>query len=301
MEKLKVAVLGASGIGKYHCREFKNAGCDVVAILGSTEASSKLTRDNLEKEFGIITQSYCDLNKMIDSEKLDAASICTPPSFHEEQIRACLKKKLHVLCEKPLIDAVDGSDYEKAKAFYEASIKNNRVFAMNAQWPSIFQTIGIPKGESFEMYSEPGVKGIDILLDHLPHANSLLVKIMPEGVAREIRFSITEDEEIKVTFLYENRHRSCKVAYHFKYKADRPRKVEFNFDGKPYWREIGENYSQEIVSNGRRWKIEDPLGASIRMFADAIRNGSAPLVGGDEILENIRLQDEIIKEYIGAN
>ena len=51
MEKLRIAILGASGIGKFHARDFKKAGCDVVAILGSNDKTAKATSEMLKKEF----------------------------------------------------------------------------------------------------------------------------------------------------------------------------------------------------------------------------------------------------------
>ena len=72
MDKLRVAVLGASGIGKFHCREFKNAGCDVVAILGSTEESSKATSSNLEREFKVKLKEHDEQQKAnLDKRKAE--------------------------------------------------------------------------------------------------------------------------------------------------------------------------------------------------------------------------------------
>lgn len=45
---------------------------------------------------------YGDPIEMIDTEKLDAVSICTPPSSHPALAEACLERSIPVLCEKPL-------------------------------------------------------------------------------------------------------------------------------------------------------------------------------------------------------
>jgi predicted dehydrogenase len=86
MSKPRVAILGASGIGKFHAREFKKAGADVVAILGTNEDSLKNTSDFLDVEYGIKVKSYSNIDILLASEKLDAVSICTPSSFHFEHL-----------------------------------------------------------------------------------------------------------------------------------------------------------------------------------------------------------------------
>ena len=49
---LKIAILGASGIGKFHAREFNNLGWKIVAILGSSKSTSKKTAKNIKKFIG---------------------------------------------------------------------------------------------------------------------------------------------------------------------------------------------------------------------------------------------------------
>src|SRR3989344_8952594 len=101
MPKPMIAILGASGIGKFHARDFQKAGCEVVAILGSTEESAARTATKLRDDFNIEARPYCDLETLLLSEKLDAVSICTPSELHALQVRKCLRAGLHVLCEKP--------------------------------------------------------------------------------------------------------------------------------------------------------------------------------------------------------
>lgn len=46
---------------------------------------------------------YHSVDEMLGLEKLDFIDISTPPSTHAPLIKKCLKKNLHVLCEKPLV------------------------------------------------------------------------------------------------------------------------------------------------------------------------------------------------------
>lgn len=293
MKDLKVAVLGAGKIGKYHVREFSNLGSKVVAILGSTKESVETTAKKLEEEFKVKLNPYYHLETLLEREELDIVSICTPPEMHEDQIRKCLEKNLHVMCEKPLVQT-----YKEAKYLFELAGKRNKLLEVNTQWASIADSLmewtGDGKLKKFSVYMEPGVKGIDMLRDHLPHANSILIKIAPNGKVIDIRTEIHEDSA-KVSFDYLYQDICCKVNYEFKFKSERPRDIVFSLNDKQFKREVTPTYQQSFVSGGKTFPIEDPLKTSIKMFLDTIKHGKAPLIDKNEIMKNILLNEEILK------
>jgi predicted dehydrogenase len=47
---------------------------------------------------------YSNLEDLFRGEELDFVDICAPPHTHAHYIHACTQKKLHVLCEKPLVE-----------------------------------------------------------------------------------------------------------------------------------------------------------------------------------------------------
>lgn len=298
MNNLNVAILGARGIGKFHAREFNDAGCNVCAVLGSTQESSARASVSLKSSFNIDAKSYLLLEKLLEDEKLDAVSICTPPELHESQVRACLNHGLHVLCEKPFITNQQSPNYDVAKELIDLAKRKNKILTVNTQWPSILPLVKPEKLISLDVSMEPGKTGLDMLYDHLPHANSLLVNLIPNGQPKDIRFPVKSDEEIKIQFDYANADNSYAVGYHLKFKADRPRTVAFSFNGESFTREISAGYQQTLISPSRAIPIEDPLKVSIRRFVSAINEQGSPLISHQEILENVALQDAIVKEYL---
>jgi predicted dehydrogenase len=59
--------------------------------------------------------AYGRLEDMLESERLDALVICTPPSTHEPLAVAAMQRGLHVMCEKPLaIDVLSARRMVKA-------------------------------------------------------------------------------------------------------------------------------------------------------------------------------------------
>jgi hypothetical protein len=304
MSKLRVAILGAGKIGKYHVREFSSLGTDVVAILGSTRDSSSKTADELKKEFNVKVNPYYRLEELLERESLDIVSICTPPKLHENQIRLCLGEGLHVMCEKPFVQTFN-SNYETARELFDLAEKRKKVLTVNTQLASIVNHLrayeDLSNLKSLSIRMEPGEKGVDMIKDHLPHTNSVLIKLIPNGKAEDIEFLLKTDEATIVRFKYESEKGVCGVKYDFKFKVDRPRHIVFSLNGESFRREMSSDYKQVFVGDERSFEIEDPLKISIGRFLGAVGGYDTTLVDKGEILENISLTEQIISEYISQD
>lgn len=297
MVKMKVAVIGAGGVGKYHAREYSQYGCNVVAIAGSSEGSSKKSSENLKTEFEIHAKPYWDIDMLISKEKIDAVSICTPIELHPTQVQKFLKAGVHVLCEKPLVFS-DADSYLVAKELFALAKKKNLILTVNTQWAAIAKYFEDKPLKKFFVYMEPGAEGKNFIIDHLPHANSLLVELMPYGKISNLHFGSIKNNEIKIMFAYYTDRETCDVTYHFKYKRDSPRRIIFGFNDDKFTRVLGKNYEQTLRSDKRAIPIEDPLRTSVRKFIDAATKKIKPLVEESRAMENIQLQDAIYSEYL---
>lgn len=299
MSKLKIAILGASGIGKYHAREYKNAGCEVVAILGSSKEKAINTSNVLKKEFGIFASSYYELESMLKLENIDAVSICTPPELHSKHVKLCLEAGLHVLCEKPFVFDSLHENYKKAQELVKISKEKKKVLTINMQWPSILDVLPIKKAakvNNFSMYMEPpGFKEKTIIADAVPHMNSMLIRLIKGREAVNFRFN-KSGEDLIIKFDYKKNKDICNVTYHIKPKQERPRNINFSINGEKYQRVLTDEYKQKITNGKKEFEIEDPLKVSIRSFVDAINGQSQPLISEAEILENVRLQDILMEK-----
>lgn len=291
---LKIAILGASGIGKFHAREFNKLGCEIMAILGSSESTSKKTADNIKKFIGKNVKPYWDLNSLLREEFLDVVSICTPPKTHFPFAKKCLKNKINVFCEKPLTVG----NIVQAKELIHLAKKNKVMLTINTQWPIVLNKIKIPeKINEFKWTSEPGFKKRDLLFDHLAHANSMLIKLIPQGKISDIYFPIISEERILVNFFYKNIKDGCNVKYEFNFKKDRPRKLIFSINNNKFTRVIKKGYSQQLISQNKSIKIGDPLASSIYLFTKSLGEFGNPLIDMKEILEIELIQERISNEY----
>ena len=101
-EEIRLSILGASGIGAVHARNFSKIGVKIVSILSSSRKTGVETSKRLSKLYGIDTDHYTNLSQLINESKPNAISICTPADLHYEQLCMILKKGIPVFCEKPL-------------------------------------------------------------------------------------------------------------------------------------------------------------------------------------------------------
>jgi predicted dehydrogenase len=93
---IKVGIIGAGGMAKYHVAGFKQGGADVVAIADiSNEAANKAAQ-----AYGIpkVAES---VDALIADPEIDAISIIVPNKFHAPLSIDALKAGKHVFCEKP--------------------------------------------------------------------------------------------------------------------------------------------------------------------------------------------------------
>jgi predicted dehydrogenase len=97
MVAIKIGIVGAGGMARYHYEGFTKAGAEVAAIADM----------NTERVKGFavshgVRKTYDSLERMLEAEKdLDAVSIITPNKFHKPLIIEALEKGRHVFCEKP--------------------------------------------------------------------------------------------------------------------------------------------------------------------------------------------------------
>ena len=302
MKKPRVAILGASGIGRFHAREFNNSRCEIIAILGSTKESSIQTAERLERDFRIKASAYYELEILLKSETLDAVSICTPPELHSAHVRRCLENGLNILCEKPFVLDSKYDNYDTARDLMRIAREKGKILTVNTQWPSVIPELGkymdLSKIETFSMSMEPvGISGIELLVECIPHMNSMLIKLLPCGNIKDIKFFLKSDDAIDIKFDYHTNSGICKVSYFMGNKKEKPTKISFSINNEEFSRIIGKDYRQQLVYKGNSFYIDDPLMVSIRKFVSSLSGGKC-LIGEDDLLQNVRLQDIIAEKYL---
>jgi len=110
MKKLRVGVIGL-GIGRMHLDGYKtHAGAEIVAIADTDPVRLQKVGD----EYGVV-QRYACAEEMLQKEKLDIVSVCTPNKFHKPLTLEAIRNGCHVLCEKPMaMNACEAIEMQEA-------------------------------------------------------------------------------------------------------------------------------------------------------------------------------------------
>ena len=118
MEKVKIALIGAGGIGNVHLESYQHVPqAEIYAICDINEERLNKTAD----KFGI-TRRYTDVDTMLaELPELDAADVCVWNNNHAPCAIKALNAGLHVLCEKPM--AYNAQQAEEMKAAAEKNGK----------------------------------------------------------------------------------------------------------------------------------------------------------------------------------
>lgn len=113
---IKVGIVGAGRMAKYHIEGFRAAGAEIVAVA---DLNIDVARGLTAKED--IPETYKSLTEIIERSNVDAVSIITPNKFHKTLAIEALSAGKHVFCEKP--PALDADETTEMKAACEAANK----------------------------------------------------------------------------------------------------------------------------------------------------------------------------------
>jgi len=103
MRRIKVAVVGLGHLGSIHAqiyRELEN--CSLVAVCDIDEGRLNEVASRLE------ASAYSDYKELFD--KVDAVSIAVPTRLHHQIAADFLKRRIHVLVEKPFTSNLKEAD-----------------------------------------------------------------------------------------------------------------------------------------------------------------------------------------------
>lgn len=109
---IRVAIIGAGGMGACHARHIHELGGAVVAVVAdpAVDAATALAAD-------VGAEPMAEPTDAIARPDVDAIVVASPDRFHAETVLAAIELGKPVLCEKPLTD-----ELAAAKAILEAEI-----------------------------------------------------------------------------------------------------------------------------------------------------------------------------------
>lgn len=293
---VRVALLGPSGVGRFHAREFARAGARIVGVLASTPERSRQAAAELGAALGYGIVAFANLEEAIASP-VDAVSVCTPPAQHLAAIEAALAAGKYVFAEKPLFWR-DG--LTEAAAAHLASALEGRakgrllVNTSNVTFLEAYAArYGLPERIhrfAFRFHTHGRFRFDAIGVDLLPHALSLLLALQPGGEIGVLRRDVAAGR-FTCTFDFSG----IDVRFDLGEGPEQPRMLSFAIN------DLGVRRIQEesaagvrvfLESEGQkceRFPVEDPFRAFIGRFVRTVETGGRFDAEAPTIRRNVTL------------
>lgn len=301
-QPIRIAILGARGIGQVHARIFHELGAEICAVLGSSDESATDAAQGLKGLLGIEPQPFSCLSALIDIAHPDAVSVCTAPHLHFEQIMTAFDHNLPVFCEKPLFwhHPIQQSEVQQKLANLEKH-HNRRLFVntSNATFiEHVIEMLGKPDlidTFSFHFHTQGSYTGRDIGLDLLPHGLSLLLTLFNSVEVKDLTEQVDE-HRYDCVFM----SGQCQVKFSFQELRGGEKLLAFDINGRTFTRiqqGIGATYRVFLQDSETRVRFEvpDPFQVYIKRFLDY---SHSDMVAREDAFEeaamNLRLMANIL-------
>lgn len=282
---LSAAVIGArrrrQGIGEHVARDLVRGGAEVRAIVGTRPESVDEARRALEERHSIRCRGYTDLGEMLDAEAIDLLVICSPIAAHRAGLDAALGRRLHALCEKPLLYDESGGFVDEVNVTARRFLDAGRYLDTMTQWPftlpgfrRLHPTVDLDRVDRFGMLLSPTATGARMLVDSLPHPISMLRTLVGGGAVRGVSAAWAGDQEVAVRFRYEHARGKVECEVVLRRCLEPPRPASYTINGHEAVRLVRlPDYAMELVDGDRRVPIEDPLGRRVSEYLRRLEAG----------------------------
>ena len=149
---IRIGVVGLGWFGTMMAEQFAaNPNVRITNVCDRDPARSS----ELAAEYGIA--SHTDHRALLDSEALDAVYVAAPPSQHRQIVLDAIDRKVHVLCEKPLVPTGDD-----AAQLHAAAVGSGVVTAVN--FPLQYASVGVGWRQRRSERFEGSLTCIEILI-----------------------------------------------------------------------------------------------------------------------------------------
>ena len=294
-KKLRAAVIGVGYLGRFHAQKY--ASLDDVDLVGVVDASRERAEE-VAAEVG--TAAFTDYRRLLDS--VDLVSIVVPTQHHYPVARDCLEAGCHILLEKPITQSVEEADHlirlaeDRGLVFQVGHLErfNPAVLALEGvlKNPLFIESHRLApfktRGTDVTVVLDLMIHDIDIILSMVPSeiklVNSMGVPVLSEEVdIANARLQFENGCVANVTASRVSRDAVRKIRI---FQSDAYISIDYQARKISIFRKDGggapvpglPNVSMEEKS----FEQSDALLAEIRAFVDAVRDGTAPVVTGED-------------------
>lgn len=179
MSPLRVAVVGAGVMGKYHAAIY--AALPQVELVAIVDPDAKRRS---EAEATYRCASFPDVMAMLECVEVDAASVAAPTALHYGLSRCLLEAGVHVLVEKPV-----ATDVQQALRLQELS-RQQGVILQVGHITRFYRAVRELSAEVDRPYliearrltPSARIKDVGVILDLMIHDIDIILRIVRSGV-----------------------------------------------------------------------------------------------------------------------
>ena len=277
MKKIRVAVIGAGYMGKFHAEKFAaSAQAELAAVIDADPARASET----------------DYKPWLS--KIDAACVAVPTQHHYRVVKDCLEAGVHVLVEKPIATKVEEADalLELARA-KGLVLQVGHLQRFNPAFQALAADGGRPLFIDIERLAPFKARGtdVDVILDLMIHDLDLVLalarapveqvsasgfRVLTEAIDianARIEFADGCIASVSASRVSQAPVRKLRVFRHDSYvsadlQGQKLRTVRKGGDG--------------IVESEQAFERADELREQAEDFLRAVRERAAPLVSGEQ-------------------
>ncbi len=315
---LKVGVLGAGHLGKFHLNNWKEI--EGVEIKGFYDPNPKTAKDVASK-YGI--KAYEDPEKLIDA--CDVIDIAAPTNFHFELCEKAIRKGRHVFVEKPMAETTEQAA-ELVKLVQEAQVKfqvghverfNPAFLALNSKelHPMFIEVHRLaqfnPRGTEVSVIMDLMIHDIDIILSivksEVKYISASGVAVITEtpdianvriefnnGCVANLTSSRIAMKKMRKMRLFQ---KDAYIGIDFLEKKTEIIRLKSTEDTDAFTFDIDTvNGKKTIAITSPKTKENNAIKAELSAFRDAILNNSSPPVSEIEGFMAMDVAQQIIKK-----
>lgn len=313
MKPLRAAVIGTGYLGRWHSHKY--AALEDVDLAAVVDVDPDHAR-SVAEETG--TRALTDYRELIG--EIDMASIVVPTAHHHRIAMDLMNAGIHVLVEKPVTSTVEEARElvaladEKGLVFQVGHLERfnpaMQVLSKEVRQPLFIESHRVApfkkRGTDISVIMDLMIHDIDLVLDLV---NSPLAQIDASGASvlsqeidianARLRFEsgcvanitasrVSMKSERRMRFFQRDGYYSADLSHH-------------TLDIREKQGPDSENGEPSIHARKMEFEKGDPLMEEIRDFADCVRNGRAPLVGGMDGLRALETADEVMRQILDNN
>ena len=294
MKTLRTAVIGVGYLGRFHAQKYKElADSTLVGVVDSFAANAH----KVASELGVLGMT--DYHELFG--QVDAVSIVVPTPLHFEIAEAFLEQGVHVLVEKPITETIEQAqrliDLAKTK---QCVLQVGHLERFNPAIQAAAQMIGTPRFIESHRLAPFKQRGTDVsvVLDLMIHDIDLIQELVKKPIVSidavgtqvfsqdidianaRIRFEggcVANTTASRVSLKQERKMRIFQDDAYL--SVDLQQKV-LSMVGKKQDGPVESPSQVEITEQS--FEQGDALLAEISSFLNAVREGTAPVVTGED-------------------